>query len=313
MSCSGTQKYRCWNVTTFDGHLAGEKIRLAVLSAVESFPGFDEEVVRRYALEVRLATSSRADRLKAAQAALNEVGKQIDKVIELMLRVDDSSALEDKLMELEALKRDRTLTASEIEAEPTTEVELPSAEAIRRQLREVLSAVDFADPTAHRTLCEIVPSLVIRPCRLADGNALACRAEVTIRWVPPTVRAGEAVGELTHSCSVDLFDAPQRAAHRAEVVALRATGLNQREVGRRLGLTQPAVQNAIYLDRTMREKGLEDAYELLTEPPTSKKFKRQNHTRFRFDPLPGFPVWTGERGSVAPAVAVVCEDAADRE
>ncbi len=69
-------------------------------------------------------------------------------------------------------------------------------------------------------------------------------------------------------------------------MALRAAGMTQRQVAAHLGLTLPAVQRAINLDRKMKELGISDPYIPVLEPPADcKKLRRHRHPRYRFEPL----------------------------
>jgi hypothetical protein len=92
---------------------------------------------------------------------------------------------------------------------------------------------------------------------------------------------------------VDLFDPPQRVAHRAEVMRLTQSSepLTERQIGQRLGITQPAVQSAKKLDRVMQQQGLTDPYVLLQNPPQDySKLRRYHHKRYEHAPLDGYPL-----------------------
>jgi site-specific DNA recombinase len=91
---------------------------------------------------------------------------------------------------------------------------------------------------------------------------------------------------LQHSLVVDLFEAPQREAYRDPVMELTATGLKQREIAWELGITLPAVQDAVALARRMEALGTTDPYLSLIAPPGDyKRLRRHKHPRYRFEPL----------------------------
>jgi site-specific DNA recombinase len=51
--------------------------------------------------------------------------------------------------------------------------------------------------------------------------------------------------------------------------------------------TQPAVSNALALDRMMRERNLETPYEFVSEPPEDyAKLRRHKNAKYRFEPAP---------------------------
>ena len=69
-------------------------------------------------------------------------------------------------------------------------------------------------------------------------------------------------------------------------MSLQAEGLTRRQIAELLGLTLPAVQRAINLDRKMKELGITDPYVPVLEPPADcKKLRRYRHPRYRFEPL----------------------------
>src|SRR5207249_2188034 len=101
----------------------------------------------------------------------------------------------------------------------------------------------------------------VYPHRLCDGGAVVLRARLALNLAPllwpgrPGVDAG---GLLTRELTVDLSEPPQRAKYRERVVALRAEGETERAIAARLGITQPAVQNAAALQRRMDRDGRAD-------------------------------------------------------
>jgi site-specific DNA recombinase len=68
--------------------------------------------------------------------------------------------------------------------------------------------------------------------------------------------------------------------------------LHPRQVAPKLSekATATAVQNALALDRKMRELGLETPYVLVHEPPDDyPKQRRHKNAKYRFEPLEGYP------------------------
>ena len=61
----------------------------------------------------------------------------------------------------------------------------------------------------------------------------------------------------------------------------------QRDVGKELGITQPAVQNALKLIALMQKMATSDPYVVVTEPPNdNNRFRRHKHPRYHFLPKP---------------------------
>jgi hypothetical protein len=102
--------------------------------------------------------------------------------------------------------------------------------------------------------------------------------------------------------TLDLFIPPQRERIREECVRLAAQGMGPKEIAdtlRRQKAASPeqdseapsatAVQNALALDRKMRELGLTSPYVLLKEPPADyRKLRRHRNAKYAFTPAEGY-------------------------
>jgi isopentenyldiphosphate isomerase len=104
--------------------------------------------------------------------------------------------------------------------------------------------------------------------------------------MPPGPSIPEVDSMLNISLTVDLFDHPQRAAYREQIMLLRAEGMAERKIAQELGLTITATQNAAALDRIMKTQELTDPYvEVTVPPPDCTRLRRHRHKRYRFEPL----------------------------
>ena len=106
--------------------------------------------------------------------------------------------------------------------------------------------------------------------RSVDGGHPLPRARVVLRLAGIVPDAGRAPGydaALTRTLEIDLFEPTQRESARMEAAQLESEGLEQRDIARRLGVTQAAVFNALKLSRLMRERGLDSPYQPLAAPP----------------------------------------------
>ena len=139
---------------------------------------------------------------------------------------------------------------------------------------------------------QVVPDLHVYLVRLADGGHPLPRAhaQIVLSGVVPDAKLVPGVEALfTRRVSLDLFDPPQREQIREEAVRLSADGMTQRDIAKALGVTQPAVSNALALDRLMRERGLDTPYLLQSEPPTDfPKLRRHQNPSDHFEPLEGY-------------------------
>ena len=136
----------------------------------------------------------------------------------------------------------------------------------------------------------LIPQIVVFPYRLCDGGAIVLRAKFTLSLVDllkPAQRVDAVEQVLRRDMVVDVFDPPQRAAHRETVMAPTTKRPTDKEIGSALGITETAVQNARSLHRKMLTLGLSDPYCPVLKPPTDfTKLRRHKHRRYRFEPLP---------------------------
>jgi hypothetical protein len=289
LMCSGSRLYVCWNGVTCDAGLATAKIAAAVLAEVKALPDFEPvflEMVRQEAQALHSEDDRRVEELRRQEATVRQ---QISKITAAIAELEASQALLDKLRSLET-ERDR-LAAERLELErvPRALVELPDISQIRALTAEAFEGLVKGSPEAGRLARRLIPRLQARPCRLVDGGSSVLRAHLTLDLVPliPDSRVFEGrLSTLRRDLVVDLFEMPQRAAYREQVVALLGEGLTQREVAARLGLTTTATHRAASLDRLMSELGITDPYVPLAEPPPDQpRMRRHKHARFRFEPV----------------------------
>jgi hypothetical protein len=174
-------------------------------------------------------------------------------------------------------------------------IELPDSVAdlrllLEEQFRELaVSSHEFGD-----LMRQIVSEFTAYSVRLCDGGHPKARARVKLN-LGGSITGIEDVPELdsllTRELTLDLFVPPQRERIREEVVWLSAEGLTERRIAESLSekVTQPAVQNALALDRRMKELGLESPYVVLLEPPDDYgRLRRHKHARFKFSTREGY-------------------------
>jgi hypothetical protein len=108
--------------------------------------------------------------------------------------------------------------------------------------------------------------------------------------VPDAARVPAYTEVLRRELEIDLFEPTQPERIRAEAARLATDEkLDQRGIAKRLGVTQPAVGEALALDRMMRERGLISPYVPLASPPEDyKKLRRHKNPKYRFEPEEGY-------------------------
>jgi DNA invertase Pin-like site-specific DNA recombinase len=298
LMCRGAHDYRCWNAFTVDGPLAAGKLIAAIRRSIEALPDFDpalrqlveEELTRcrehqeprRQELERRRAALER--RLANVVAAIGQMGHS-DSLLEELTRVEQDKAA--------VLEEQQELSRS---ADDLQRSELPPMADIKALAARAFDDLAVSSPEFGRLLRRLIVRIVVYPYRLCDGGRPVLRARFSFCLAPllTSVQAsGAADGALRRSLEVDLFDPPQRAAHRARVLELTANGVTQPEIGRELGIALPTVQRAVALARRMAELQIADPYLPLGAPPEDfEQLQRHRHPRYRFEPLP--PAAPGE-------------------
>jgi hypothetical protein len=166
---------------------------------------------------------------------------------------------------------------------------LPSIDDVKILARSALANQADEPYEFGRIMRRLIPQIIVRPFRLCDGGGIVLRASLTLNLaglLPASQRQPEVAAHLQRELVVDLFDPPQRAAFREQVMALRNAGLTENEVARRLGITKTAAQRAMALNRLMRQRGLEDPYVPVTAPTEDMaKLRRHRHPRYQFRPF----------------------------
>ena len=185
----------------------------------------------------------------------------------------------------------------QLEALRSRELCLPrSVEDLRGLLFDEFRRLAIDSPEFGDLLRQIVPEFHVYAVRLCDGGHLLPRARIKLDLAGHVADAERVPGLKTHLSrvlTIDLFEKPpQRERIRKEVVQLAADGVPQREIARLLKdetPKQPVVQQALALDRKMRELGIDTPNVVLHEPPDDyPKLRRHKNPKYRFEPLEGY-------------------------
>lgn len=286
--CRGAYEYRCWNSVTVDGPLASRKLTAAILAEIESLPEFDDELHRLVREELERKSSTRMVRIAALQREEDAVARLIDNIVRFIREGTVSASLGSELNRLERQRADLAAQRQAIADEPVVAMELPAIDDIKRLACESLERQADEPYEFARLMRRLIPRITVWPFRLCDGGPVVLRAYFVLNLaglLPIAQRHTEVRDHLSTELVVDLFDPPQRAAFRQQVVALRRQGLTEQAVAKQLGITTTAAQRAAMLDRLMQQHGLDDPYVAVNEPPEDLgKMRRHRHPRYRFEP-----------------------------
>lgn len=291
LMCSGAREYACWNGATFNGPEAAEKIAAAVLDAICKLPGYDETYQAAVRAELEHKSNTKQARIAEFSTRLANVERKHENIIDAISEAGGNPGLYDRLRRLEAEKANWQEKLHELEREPSATVQLPSNEELKRLASESFRSLSHESPEFARLMKKLIPTIVVDPFRPIDGGDVVLRARFTLSLLPliPELRnlAIEPQPFGSREIVVDLFEPPQRIAFREQVVSLIGRKMFQRDVGKELGITQPAVQNALKLIALMQKMATSDPYVVVTEPPNDNiRFRRHKHPRYHFLPKP---------------------------
>jgi hypothetical protein len=91
----------------------------------------------------------------------------------------------------------------------------------------VFASFSVDDPDIGWLLHQLSPELHVCPYRICDGGAVVLRDQFFLflaRLIPDPIAQQMVEKVLRKDMVVDLFDLPQRVAHRQEVMRLRGSG-----------------------------------------------------------------------------------------
>lgn len=285
--CSGGKDWKCWNSIGIDGKKVVDQVSALVIAEIAALDGFETQFRAIVEDARRSAKDPRIENLERDQVELN---RRKNNLLAALAECGPNPMLKEKLAELDAEAKE--LAGRFSQRDRLRPVHLPdSPTELRRLLEEKFKALASGSWQFGDLLREIVPVVDIYLVRLLDGGHLFPRARVTVNLagiLPDADRAPQLKQLLTREVTLDVFDPPQREQIRKEAMRLKAKGFKQREIASRLGVTQPAVTNALMLDRRMKEAGKDTPYEVVTAPPEDySKLRRHLHPRYQFTPVEG--------------------------
>jgi len=289
--CQGSRDYKCWNTVGVDGPLAAQKLTAAIMTGLEQIPDFDPTLREMLQQELDEVGVDRDRRQHEVEHLITVNGRDRANIVKALRELGASTTLLNELQRLEEELGYLTRELDGLKNAPRTVPELPSIELLRTLARDQIAALAQNSVEAAAAIRKLIPKFTVFPVRLCDGGHIFQRAKFTLN-LSPLLQIDKAlvVQNLQRDLVIDLFDVPQREAFRTRVVALRAAGWEQRVIGKELGITQPAVQNALALQREMDRLGIIDPYLRVLSPPEDyKKLRMHKHLRYRFTPLDGLP------------------------
>jgi hypothetical protein len=295
LMCSNSRHWQCWNTIRFNGPLAASKLVEAITRELYVLAGFDEQFAEMVKSAHQGRAGKQAERWRQLQLDEDGLAREQENFKAAIAKFGPDPLLEAGLLSLRERKRKLNVERRSLELLSQRELVLPaSVDELRRMLEEKFQKLTVASFEFGDLMRELVPEFHVHLVRLLDGGHLLPRAKVKLALggiVPDVQHVPDLDKLLTRELTLDLFVPPQRELIREEAVRLAATGLKQREIGKRLPGQPPqaVVQRALALDRKMKELGLESPYVLVQEPPDNyTKLRHHKNPRYHFKPLDGY-------------------------
>jgi hypothetical protein len=295
LMCNGARAWNCWNSMGFSGAMAVAKVAAAIAEELAQLDGFDAQfraLVEQAGREGGVDLTRSWAELGRDEEALTRQEKNLQDAI---ADYGPKPMFQEKLAELDTRRRELARRRRALESRAKAAPKLPGSVAeLRALFDEKFRGLAHDSPEFGDLLRLVVPEFHVFLVRLCDGGHLLPRARVRLNLagiIPDASRAPEVETMLTRILTLDLFEPTQRERIREDAVRLAAQGLEQRAIARQLPekVTQPAVTNALALDRAMRKQGLDTPYVLVPEPPDDySKLRRHCNPKYRFEPEAGY-------------------------
>jgi site-specific DNA recombinase len=295
LMCSGSREHRCWNSFGFCGALAAARIVEVISAQLYHLDGFDAQF-RDLVQAAKQGGADLRDRAAKLQKEKTKTAREKGNVLNAIAEYGPKPMFEEKLKEVEHRENEERREERELERLGKQLVSVPESIAeIRRLMEDKFRDLATDSPEFGDLMRLVVPEIHVHLVRLCDGGHPMPRARIRLNLggIIPELRTVAGVDDLlTKGFMIYLFDKPpQRERIREASVRLAAEGFDQREIARRLPerASQAAVQEALALDRRMRELGLKTPYVLVEDPPQDySKLRRHRNPKYRFEPLEGY-------------------------
>ena len=294
LMCNSSRHYECWNSLGFNSRQLIVQLQESIATELQSLDGLNDQLEEL----VQQATANQANdqaswqQLASAEATLEREKANLRATI---LQSGPLGMLTEILRDVEQRERELAQQRRALQLRLRERPQLPATAAELQQqfdeaFRDLASdSYDFGD-----LLRSLVTECYVYVVRSIEGGHFLPRAKVKLNLggIVRDINRAPGVQEfLTRDLTFDLFEPSTHVKIRDEAVRQSAEGIKQRDIAESLNTHQATVQRALRLDRMMRERGLSNPYELVTEPPqedTNRKIKRCRHERYRFKPREGY-------------------------
>ncbi len=291
LMCTGAREYLCWNALSISGPATAQHVAESILAEVQTLDDFDTAFLELVNEEARKLDSQREHRVRDLNSLIVQHDREVHNLLKFIRSGGDGPSVRDDLRQLEAKLPQLRAELAEIEGTPSQVLDIPSAAEIRQLAQDSVRNQAWESQEFAKRMRVLVTDFFVFPQQSCDGKDLVLRgtARLQLANLLPDHRVKDALrAPLERVLHFDLFEPPQRIKYRKQVMALRAE-MTEQQAADRLGISKTMAQHAARLDRLMQRLNLVDPYMQLMEPPMDyPKLRRHLHSRYRFEPLPGF-------------------------
>jgi hypothetical protein len=281
--CTIRVERRCWNRVVINIDRLVEQVIGLLVKVLESAPGAKDALVERLGSRLAELRCSGDDDVKMHRQRAEKLAMRCRKLVAAIsdVQVDDENG-EDGLnadetiiaqqinrLEAERQAELRLLHAAELARQDTTSLPVDAA-TISNDLHGLLVRMATSSFEVADLLRQVITELKVIPIQAVDSGQVHPRVEVVFDLAAWSGMASDPQ-RFVHDC----FPEAIHFVHRKAVVAtrdrLRAEGkkASLAKIGDALGIGRMTVRRALQLDSRMRELGLDEPYQVLTESPAA--------------------------------------------
>ena len=278
-------------------HLAVQRLVRAITAELYQLDGFSDQFADLVRRAKHDRSGSKADDWRQLLSDEVELAKEKENFNNAIKKFGPVDTLLEQLNDIESRKKDLAVRRSRLEHLRSKDLHVSEDIGdLQVQLEGNFQRLAIDSPEFGDLMRLLVPDFYVYLVRLVDGGHPLPRAKIKLSLAGSVQDAALVPGLvelLTREVTIDLFEQPpQRERIRVEAVRLEAEHVPQRQIAARLTEEKPkqaAVQDALNLDRRMKERRLETPYLLVTEPPDDyPKLRRHKNPKYRFQPREGY-------------------------
>ena len=296
LMCDGARQHHCWNGITCDGPTTAQNVLEAIRKEVECLDGFDDEFRRLVMEETRAGLAGIVAEISSMERKVQALNRSIENFTQAIGLLGSSESLLNSLQTAETERADCRLRLQRLKKSQSQQLpKLPHANEWKSLVHEAFQDIDTSSPAFARLMRALVPEIHVYPFRLIDGGLPVLRARLTLNLVgflPESSRFPGDMSVFQRELVVNLFNEPEREKYRVKVVTgMKEDNMTYKALAAQLKIKDYFVQQAGHLQKLMDSAGVTDPYQPIRTPiDGNRKYSRHRHSRYRFEPLPGYEV-----------------------